>query len=127
MEHRATVRYVRITPRKLRLIADQVRRKNVNEAQSILRFSSKRGAYFLYKLLNSALANASQKPEVNLDSLYISRLLVEAGPILKRWRAAPMGRAAPIMKRTSHATIVLSESTTTASPQPVSTRKRKAK
>lgn len=127
MEYRATVRYARITPRKLRLVADQVRRKNVNEAQSILRFSSRRGAYFLNKLLNSALANAGQNSEVNLDNLYIAKLLVEAGPILKRWRAAPMGRAAPIKKRTSHATIVLSEPAQSAPQQSASTRKRRTK
>lgn len=111
MEYRASLRYIRITPRKLRLVADLIRGKNVRQAQAILSVSPKRGAYFLGKLLKSALANAEQNPDVDLDQLRISQLRVESGPILKRWRAAPRGRAVPIKKRTSQVTIVLTETT----------------
>ena len=109
MEFSATLRYTRIAPRKLRLVADLIRRKRAPEAQQILRYCPRRGAYFLNKLLNSALANAVLKPEVDTDQLYINRIWVNVGPTLKRWRSAPQGRAVPIKKRTSHATIVLSE------------------
>lgn len=103
----ATVRHIRITPRKLRLVADLIRGKRIEEAQTILKFCPKRGSYFLGKLLNSAVSNATVNQEVDPDQLYIEEIAVSPGRILKRWRASPRGRGVPIKKRTSHAYITL--------------------
>jgi len=106
----AKLRHVRISPRKLRLVADLIRGKNVEEAGNILKYCPKRGSYFLLKLLNSAVANAtSNSPEVNTDYLYIKQIEVTPGTIMKRWRASPRGRGMPIKKRTSHAIIKLDQ------------------
>ncbi|MFH1228198.1 MAG: 50S ribosomal protein L22 [Planctomycetota bacterium] len=105
--YHATIRYVRITPRKLRLVADLIRNKPVSEAKKVLKFSAKRGASILMKLLNSAVANATQNPETDADSLYVKSIMVGDGVIMKRFRAAPQGRSVEIKKRTSHTTIVL--------------------
>ena len=109
MEYSARLRYARISARKMRLVADLIRGKNVNQALDDLHFSNRRGAVFLQKLLRSAVANASQNPDVNVEQLYINLIMVGDGPILKRFKAAAMGRAAPIQKRTSHVTIGLTE------------------
>ena len=109
MEYKAILRYARISPRKLRLVVDLIRGKNVHEALELLSLTSKRGAYFLIKLVKSALANATVNPDVNEEQLYLAKVIVGEGPILKRWRAAPRGRGVPIKKRMSHATVVLGE------------------
>jgi large subunit ribosomal protein L22 len=109
MIYQATLRYARITPRKLSYVMDLVRGKNVGEARQILGLNTRRGAAFLIKLLKSAVANATVNPDVNEDNLYIKQALVEAGPVMKRWRTAPMGRGVPIKKRLSHAKIMLEE------------------
>ncbi|MFQ5721994.1 MAG: 50S ribosomal protein L22 [Candidatus Aminicenantales bacterium] len=108
---RAAAKYVRISPQKCRLIADLIRDRYVGEALTILRFSKKKKASLIVeKVLRSAIANAQQKdPNVDVDNLYISRIFVNQGPQMKRFRAAPMGRTARILKRTSHVHIFLEE------------------
>lgn len=107
----AIAKYVRISPQKCRLIADLIRERYVGEALTILSFSKKRKASSIVeKVLRSAIANAQQKqPSVDVDNLFISEAFVNQGPQWKRFRAAPMGRASRILKRTSHVHIYLEE------------------
>ena len=109
METRAVAKFVRISPRKIRLVMDQVRGKQVGEALNMLSFAPQRGARILRKLVNSAIANAEQNTGVDVDSLYIMRVYADEGPTLKRWRPRAQGRATSIRKRTSHLTVVLNE------------------
>ena len=108
---RAIARHVRISPQKCRLVADLVRDRYVGEALTILRFSQKKKAStIIEKVLRSAVANAQQKsPEIDVDSLFIADVFVNQGPQWKRFRAAPRGRAARILKRTSHVHVYLEE------------------
>jgi len=96
-----------MSPRKIRLVADLVRGMDVEEAEIQLKFLTKKAAKPILKLLNSAVANASHNFGIEKSNLFISEIQVNEGPILKRWRARAMGRAAPIMKRTSHLNLVL--------------------
>jgi large subunit ribosomal protein L22 len=110
MQVSAKVSFVRITPRKMGLIADEVRGKGINEALNYLRFSPrKRTAGVIATLLKSAVANADQKGTVDVDTLYIKQILVGAGPILKRFRPRAKGSAFRINKRTSHVSVTLAE------------------
>jgi large subunit ribosomal protein L22 len=110
MESKAIVRYVRITPRKVRLVSDLVRGKSVNEALTILKFSSrKRTASTLSTLLESAVANAEQKGRIDVDNLVVKTLLVDQGPTLKRYASRAKGQGMKILKKTSHITVVLEE------------------
>jgi large subunit ribosomal protein L22 len=110
MKAKAVLKYSRISPHKVRLVADLVRYKSVEQALSTLKFVTKRGGSILNKVVRSAVANAEQNPEVqDIDNLYISRIYVNEGPTLKRFRAVPMGRAVRIRKRTSHITVELDE------------------
>ena len=109
METRAVAKFVRISPRKIRLVMDQVRGRQVGEALNMLSFAPQRGARILKKLVNSAIANAEQNTGVDVDSLYIMRVYADEGPTLKRWRPRAQGRATSIRKRTSHLTVVLNE------------------
>jgi large subunit ribosomal protein L22 len=110
MDSKATVRYVRITPRKVRLVSDMVRGKSVNDALTILKFSSrKRTAKTLSTLLESAVANAEQKGRIDVDNLHIKSLLVDQGPTLKRFASRAKGQGMRILKKTSHITVVLEE------------------
>lgn len=108
---RSISKYIRIAPQKCQLVADLIRERYVGEALTILRFSKKKKAsYVVEKVLRSAIANAQQKaPNIDVDNLYISKIFVNQGPQMKRFRAAPMGRAARILKRTSHVHISLEE------------------
>lgn len=107
MGFRAVVKYVRISPQKARLIMDQIRGKRVEEALNHLSFSPQKSAGILKKLINSAVANAEQNSEVDVDNLYIDRIFADEGPSLKRFRPRAMGRATRILKRTSHLTVIL--------------------
>ena len=112
MEARAVARNIRMSARKMRLVIDQIRDKDVNEAYSILQFSKKAAAEPIDKALRSAVANAVNKADVqgdvlDVDTLYVRECYVNEGPTLRRYRAAAMGRAAPIRKRMSHVTIVV--------------------
>ena len=104
---RASARYVRVTPRKARLVADQVRGLSVPEAQTLLAFSTRGAARNFAKLINSAAANAENNHDLVADELRVAEVLVDEGPTLKRWRARARGRASRIEKRTSHLTIAL--------------------
>ena len=109
METRAVARFIRISPRKVRLLMDQVRGKKVEEALSTLSFAPQKGARILRRLINSAVANAGENAGLDVDSLYIKRVYADEGPALKRWRPRALGRASRIRKRTSHMTVVLDE------------------
>lgn len=109
MEVKAITRYVRIAPRKARLVTDLIKGKPVEEALTILRFVPKKAARLVDKTLRSAVANAEQNPNIDVDTLYIKRIFVDGGPTMKRWRPRAMGRATKIIKRTSHITVILDE------------------
>ncbi len=110
MKAKAVLKYSRISPRKARLVADVIRNKNVEQAMFSLKFLGKKAAGIIGKVLHSAIANAEQNPEVeDIDNLYVSKIYVNEGPTLKRFRAAPMGRVVRIRKRTSHITVELDE------------------
>jgi large subunit ribosomal protein L22 len=109
MEVKAVTRYVRIAPRKARLVTELIKGKPVEEALTILRFVPKKAARLVDKTLRSAVANAEQNPNIDVDTLYIKRIFVDGGPTMKRWRARAMGRATKIIKRTSHITVILDE------------------
>jgi large subunit ribosomal protein L22 len=109
MEARAIARYVRMSPQKARLVVDMVRGKRVEEALSLLAFSPKKPAKLIAKVVRSAVANATQLRNVDVDTLFIRMITVDGGPMLKRWSPRAMGRATRIRKRTSHVTVVLDE------------------
>ena len=106
----AKVSSVRITPRKMGLLADEVRGKSINEALTYLQFSPrKRTALVLFNLLKSAVANADQKGTVDVDTLFVKSILVGQGTTLKRFRPRAKGSAFRINKKTSHVSVTLSE------------------
>jgi large subunit ribosomal protein L22 len=110
MEVTAKVSFVRITPRKVGLLADEVRGKGINDALSFLRFSPrKRTATVLFRLLKSAAANADQKGTIDIDTLFVKTILVGQGTTLKRFRPRAKGSAFRINKKTSHVSVVLAE------------------
>ncbi|MBN2516229.1 MAG: 50S ribosomal protein L22 [Deltaproteobacteria bacterium] len=109
MESKAVLKYVRISPQKARLVVDMVRGKKVEEADRILTFAQKKAARIIKKVVKSAVANATQNPNVDENILYVKKIFVDQGPSLKRWRARAQGRVAPIKKRMSHITVVLDE------------------
>jgi large subunit ribosomal protein L22 len=110
MQVTAKVSSVRITPRKLGLLADEIRGKSINEALMYLSFSPrKRTAGVLYTLLKSAVANADQKKTVDVDTLFVKTLLVGQGTTLKRFRPRAKGSAFKINKKTSHVSVTLAE------------------
>jgi len=115
-EARAFQRGTRQSPYKMRLVIDQIRGKDVNEALALLTFSKKHAAKQISKTLKSAVANAEQAARatnsaLDVDSLYIKHAIINEGPKLKRFMPAAQGRATPIQKRTSHVEIVVSERT----------------
>ncbi len=112
MEAKAIARHIRISPRKVRLVVDQIRGRSVNEAYAILQFSKKAASEPVGKTLRSAVANAQYRAQddgevLDVDELMVSRAFVDEGATLRRWRARAMGRASPIRKRTSHITVVV--------------------
>jgi large subunit ribosomal protein L22 len=112
MEAKAVARFIRMSPRKVRLVIDQIRGRSVNDAYALLQFSKKAAAEPVEKTLRSAVANAQYRGEdagelVDVDELVIREAFVDEGPTLRRWKAAAMGRAAPIRKRMSHITVVV--------------------
>ena len=109
MEARAIAKYVRISPKKVRQVINLIRNKPVNEALLILRFLPKKAARIVEKVLKSAIANAENNFEMDVDRLYVHRIFVDQGPTLKRIRPRAMGRAFLIRKRTSHITVVVKE------------------
>lgn len=107
MEVKAKAKYIRISSSKAGQVLPLIRGKDVSKAQNILRFTPKRGARVVLKVLNSALANAKNNHGLTIDDLYIQEAVADQGPTLKRFRARAMGRASRIRKRTSHITVVL--------------------
>ena len=106
---RAVARFVRITPRKFRQVIPLIKGKNPEEAIAILASVNKRASEYAIELLKSAVANAKRMQGVEISNLYISKMIADCGPTLKRYRAASMGRASMIRKRTSHLTLELDE------------------
>jgi len=105
METFAKLRFARISPQKARLVADQVRGMPVEQALDVLRFSPKKGARIVHKVLESAIANAEHNEGADVDELKISEIMVDEGPVLKRIKPRARGSADRINKRTSHVTI----------------------
>ena len=111
----ARARFLRISPRKLRLVADLIRGKKVSDARGILRFTVKGGAPLLEKILDSAVANAESKAaetrkRIDTDDMVIARVLIDCGMTLKRFQSAPRGRAVRVRTRTSHVELMISDS-----------------
>ena len=106
---KAIARYIRIAPRKVRIVIDNIRGKNVNEALAILKFTPKSAAPVITKVVKSAVANAVHNFDMDESALFIAEAYVDAGPTLKRAQPRQRGRAFPILKRSSHITIVLRE------------------
>ena len=108
MEVRAQLRFLRATPRKVRLVVDLIRGKGVQEAVNILHLTNKSAAKPLEKLLKSAIANAENRDEpLDIDRLFVKEVMVDGGPTMKRFRPAPMGRGFRVLKRSSHVTVKL--------------------
>jgi large subunit ribosomal protein L22 len=108
-EARAIVRHVRISPRKVRIVVDLVRGRDVRDALAILRHTPKRASRVVMKLIESAAANAFNNHDMNRDDLYVHAIWVDPGPILKRIHPRARGQVFSIHKRTSHVTVVLRE------------------
>jgi large subunit ribosomal protein L22 len=109
MEARAVARYVRVSPRKARLVVDLVRGKSVPDAEAILRFSDRAAAEGVGKVVHSAAANAEKNLKIRPETLFVSEAFVDEGPTLKRITPRAMGRAFRINKRTSHITVVVKQ------------------
>lgn len=110
MEARAIIRNVRQSPRRVRVVADMIRGRSVEDAMAMLRLQPRKAAKTLAKLLTSAVANAEHNQQADVDSLVVKRVCVDPAPTLKRWMPRAMGRANRINKRSSHVTIVVGES-----------------
>jgi large subunit ribosomal protein L22 len=109
MEAKAVARYVRVSPRKARLLVDLIRGKSIADAQAILRFSPRAAAEVVEKVLNSAVANAERHLHVKADDHFVGSTFVDEGPTLKRIQPRAMGRAFRINKRTSHITVIVKQ------------------
>ena len=109
MEVVAKYRRANISAQKVRLVADQVRGMNVEQAEQLLTFSPKKAAHIIKKALMSAVANAEHNNGLDVDELYVSAIFVDEGPTLKRGRARAKGRGTQILKRTSHITVKVAE------------------
>ena len=108
-EVRAQAKYVRMSPRKARLVAEHIRGRSVPEARAVLAFTSREAAGVLQKVLQSAVSNAEANHGIAEDRLYVKATYVDGGPVMKRWRARARGRVARIRKRTCHITATLVE------------------
>jgi len=109
VEAKAIARHIRISPRKVNVVIDLIRGKKVGEALAILKHTPKAASEILEKVLNSAVANAENNHNMNVDNLYISEAYANQGPTLKRFRPRAQGRGVRILKRTSHITLVVKE------------------
>ncbi|MBV5305974.1 MAG: 50S ribosomal protein L22 [Desulfobulbaceae bacterium] len=109
MEARAIAKGTRISAQKARLVADVVRGMNVDKAINTLTFMPKKGALIIRKVLDSAIANATQNDKIDVDNLFIKKIFIDGGPSLKRIMPRAQGRATGIIKRTSHITVILDE------------------
>ena len=109
MEVRAVSKYVRISPRKVRKIVGAIKGKPVEYGLQVLNFMPQKSANLLEKIIRSAVANADQNPDIDIDLLVIRNIIADQGPTLKRWKARARGRGTRILKRTSHITVILAE------------------
>ena len=109
MEVNATAKYIRIAPRKLRIVMNLIRGKKVSEAFAILKFTPKVGSEVVEKVLRSAVANAEHNNDMNVDNLYVSTCFVDQGPTLKRIHPRSRGQAFKILNHSSHVTVCVSE------------------
>ena len=109
LESKATLSYARISSRKVKIVIDLIRGKNVREATAILKYTPKAASELVYKLVKSAAANAENNHNMDTEKLYVKEVFANAGPTLKRIQPRAKGRAFPILKRTSHITVVLAE------------------
>ena len=122
MEVQAVEKYIRISPKKARLVADVVRGDNAVHALATLRFMPKKAAGIIYKALHSAVANATNNAGLAKEDLVISKITIDKGPSLKRFRPRSRGMASALLKRTSHVTVVVS-----AEPKAKAVKKEEAK
>lgn len=104
---KAVLRKFRQSPRKVRMVADMIRGRKVEEALSILKFQTRKAAKMLSKVLSSAIANATENEKADADALVVSAISIDPGPVEKRWLARSMGRANRINRRSSHVTVVV--------------------
>ncbi len=109
MEVRAVSKYVRISPRKVHILIGAVKGKPVEDGLNILKYMPQKAAYIIEKIIRSAVANADQYPDIDVDSLVIRNIIADQGPTLKRFRARARGRGTRILKRTAHITVILAE------------------
>ena len=109
MEAKAIARHIRIAPRKIRVVIDLIRGKNIGDAYAILKHTPKIGSEVLLKVLESAIANAEHNYDMNSDKLYVAAAYVDQGPTLKRIHPRSRGQAFKILKRSSHVTVVVKE------------------
>jgi large subunit ribosomal protein L22 len=115
-EVRAQAKYLRMSPRKARLVAEHIRGRSVPEARAVLAFTSREAARALENVLQSAVSNAETNHGIAEDRLYVKAAYVDGGPVLKRWRARARGRVARIRKRTCHVTLLLAEGAIVEAP-----------
>jgi large subunit ribosomal protein L22 len=128
-EVRAQAKYVRMSPRKARLVAEHIRGRSVPEARAVLAFTSREAAEVLQKVLQSAVSNAEANHGIAEERLYVKTAFVDGGPVMKRWRARARGRVARIRKRTCHITVTLVEAplaNAPATPEPAKTETAEA-
>jgi large subunit ribosomal protein L22 len=123
----ATIKYLRISPRKVRMVADMIRYKPVGEAEAILKFTARKASKPLLKLLESSIANATNNFKKDAATLYITSIKVDGGPILKRTMPRSRGTAFAIQKKTSHITMVLGENGEKTEKEPVKVKTPKVK
>ena len=109
MEAVANLKYLRISPRKVKIVLDLIRGKNADEALAILQFTPKAAAPIVHKVLSSAIANAVNNNEMDRSTLYVAEAYANPGPTLKRYVARSRGSASPMLKRTSHISVVLDQ------------------
>ena len=109
METTAKLKFARLSPQKARLIADQVRGLPVEQAVELLQFSPQKAAHVIRKVVESAIANAEHNEGADIDELTVSRIFVDQGPTMKRWKARARGRVNHILKPTSHITVTVSD------------------
>jgi large subunit ribosomal protein L22 len=104
---RAVLKRFRESPRKVRMVADMIRGRSVDDAMSILRLQQRKAAKMLSKVLGSAIANATENEKADVEKLVVSKVTVDGGPVTRRWMPRSMGRANRILSRTSHVTVVV--------------------
>jgi large subunit ribosomal protein L22 len=111
MEVQAVLKYVRVSPQKVRTLVDAVKGRPVENALQTLRFMPTKAAGIVEKVMRSAVANADQNPDIDVDNLVVRNVIADQGPTMKRWRARARGRGTRILKKSSHITVILTEET----------------